>query len=160
MMSRVRLVGTAGHEADAQHRGRAGRGVADLSQRAVPVVLVSQIYISRPGVYPALKDVVTARGRGEQVLRASGAPYVIVRPGWLRDGPVTGARLEQGDTGDGTVSRETVAEACVQALLSSAAYGRTFEIFDADAADEPGTVVDWPGLLGALAADRSTAHAR
>lgn len=151
---------TAGADA-LMHRGVAS--LATIAARAhVPVVLVSQIYISRPRVHPSLRDVITARGRGEQALRASGAPYVIVRPGWLRDGPVAGVRLEQGDTGDGTVSRETVAEACVQALLSGAAYGRSFEIFDADhgASDEPGTIVDWPALLGALAADWSTAHAR
>lgn len=142
------------------------RGVAALARaaaaRQVPVVLVSQIYITRPDAYPQMRAVIKARGRGEQALRASGTPYVIVRPGWLRDGPAAGVRLEQGDTGDGAVSRETVAEACVQALLTSAAFGRTFEIFDADAgaADEPGTAVDWAALFGVLIADRHTAHAR
>jgi len=43
------------------------------------VVLISQIYITRPDAYPDMRDVIVARGRGEQALRSSGTPYVIIR---------------------------------------------------------------------------------
>jgi uncharacterized protein YbjT (DUF2867 family) len=72
------------------------------------VVLVSQIYITRRRRNRRWPGIVAARGRGEHALRASGAPYTIVRPSWLTDEPgaTSGLRLEQGDTGDGEVSRE------------------------------------------------------
>jgi uncharacterized protein YbjT (DUF2867 family) len=128
------------------------RGVSTLAgavaARGVPVVLVSQIYITRPEAYPEMAEVTRARGRGEQALRDSGAPYVIVRPGWLHDEPATGVRLEQGDTGDGRVSRDTVADACVQALLTPSARALTFEVFDGT--DSP---ADWRRLLAELTAD-------
>ena len=138
------------------------RGVADVASAAaragIPVVLVSQIYITRPDAQPQLRDVIAARGRGEQALRDSGASYAIVRPGWLTDDPPSGVRLAQGDVDDGTVSRDTVAEVCVQVLLRPAAHGRTFEVFDAGRGDG-GDDVDWPRVLDGLTADRGLAGA-
>lgn len=134
------------------------RGVADLAERAaaaaVPVVLVSQIYVTRPDAYPAMREVAAARWRGEEALRAAGGPHVVVRPGWLTDDPAGGVRLEQGDTGEGRVSRDAVADACVHAL-DLPAPRLTFEVFDA-----PGGPPDWPGLLAALPADREPGRAR
>ncbi len=49
------------------------RGVASLAALAaaahVPVVLVSQIYISRPGAHPALRDVITSAARAGRSAR-------------------------------------------------------------------------------------------
>jgi uncharacterized protein YbjT (DUF2867 family) len=127
-------------------------GVATLAgaaaTRDVPVVLVSQIYITRPEAYPEMAEVTRARGRGEQALRDSGAPYVIVRPGWLHDEPAAGIRLEQCDTGDGPVSRDTVANACVEALLTPSARALTFEVFDGTDGQ-----ADWARLLARLSPD-------
>ncbi len=128
------------------------RGVARLAGAAaagsVPVVLVSQIYVTRPGAYPAMAAVTEARARGEQALRDSGAVHAVVRPGWLHDGPAGGVRLEQGDTGDGPVSRAAVAQACVEALVRlPAVSGLSFEIFDGPTGADP----DWDALLAALA---------
>ncbi len=86
------------------HRG-AARLAAAAAAVSTPFVLVSQIYVTRPDAYPAMAAVTEARARGEQALRDSGAPHAVVRPGWLHDGPAGGVRLEQGDTGDGPVSR-------------------------------------------------------
>lgn len=105
-----------------------------------------------------MREVIAARARGEQGLRDSGAPYVIVRPGWLTDARARGARLAQGDVEDGQVSRDTVADACVGALLTPAAHGRTFELFDDDAGTAD--VIDWERLLGELAPDPEAARAR
>jgi uncharacterized protein YbjT (DUF2867 family) len=119
--------------------------------RQVHVVLVSQIYITRPEVMGAMAEMVRARGRGEEALRTSGAPYTIVRPSWLTDEPGGGAavRAEQGDTGDGKVARDDVAEACVEALLDPAARGKTFELYNGEGS--PGT--DWPALFADLRPD-------
>jgi uncharacterized protein YbjT (DUF2867 family) len=75
------------------------------------VVMVSQIYITRPEAFPAAADVIAARGRGEQALRDSALAHTIVRPSWLTDDPGgrQALRLEQGDTGDGKVARADVA---------------------------------------------------
>jgi uncharacterized protein YbjT (DUF2867 family) len=129
------------------------RGVAALAAAAaahdVRVVLVSQIYVTRPQVYAAMAHVTEARARGEQALRDSGADCAVVRPGWLTDDPATGVRVEQGDVGDGTTSRDTLAAACVHLLLRPRAAPVTFELFDAPAA---GTV-DWSRALAGLVSD-------
>ena len=39
------------------------------------LMMVSQIYITRPDAFPAAAEVIAARGRGEQALRDSGLPY-------------------------------------------------------------------------------------
>ncbi|WP_019932595.1 SDR family oxidoreductase [Nocardia sp. BMG111209] len=127
-------------------------GIARLAELAaaqrVPVVLVSQIYITRAAEHPDLADIIEARAAGEQALRDSGTPYAVVRPGWLTDSPGTGARLEQGDRGDGRVSRDTVARASVEALLRPEAHGTTFELYDGPA------MPDWAAAFTALKADR------
>jgi uncharacterized protein YbjT (DUF2867 family) len=96
--------------------------------------------------------VIAARRRAEPVLRESGLPYTIVRPSWLTDPGGQGAiRLERGDTGDGSVSREDVAETVVQALGHAEARGKTFEPYA-----EPGTAPrDWASLFSGLSPDDS-----
>jgi uncharacterized protein YbjT (DUF2867 family) len=129
------------------------RGVAALAALAakaeVQVVLVSQIYVTRGREHPDMAGIIEARARGEAALRTAGAPYTIVRPSWLTDGPAGGVRLEQGDTGDGRISRDAVAQASVAALFTDGASGKTFELYDAPNAPAP----DWPVLLGALTPD-------
>ncbi len=137
----------AGAEA-VMNRG-VGALAAAAAERGVRVVLISQIYVTRPQAYPAMARVTEARARGEHALRASGADHAVVRPGWLTDEPATGVRLEQGDTGDGTTSRDTVAAVSVHLLLRPAGAPVTFEVFD-DLAAAP---VDWPEALAGLVPD-------
>lgn len=129
------------------------RGVAALADAAaardVRVVLVSQIYVTRPQVYAAMAHVTEARARGEQALRGSGADSAVVRPGWLTDDPAAGVRIEQGDTGDGTTSRDTLAAACVHLLLRPRAAPVAFELFDDPAAGP----VDWSRAVDGLVGD-------
>lgn len=128
------------------------RGVAAVGEAAVRsgahVVLVSQIYVTRAHEHPDMSGIIVARARGEEALRASGAAYTIVRPSWLTSSPAAGIRLEQGDTGDGRISRASVAAAAVAALESADAVGKTFEIYDAGAA-----LPDWSAEFAALEAD-------
>jgi uncharacterized protein YbjT (DUF2867 family) len=128
------------------------RGVASLAQAAAKtgthVVLISQIYVTRAAEHPEMAGIIRARAAGEQAVRDSGAPYTILRPSWLTDRAAAGVRLAQGDTGDGQVSRDTVAEAAVAALYATSARGKTCELYDDPAAPDP----EWPDAFAALAA--------
>jgi len=133
-------------------------GVARLARLAVarktPVVLISQIYVTRPAQYPEMSGIIRARAAGEQALRDSGAPYTILRPSWLTERPGAGVLLEQGDTGDGQVSRDTVASAAAAALLAPEANGKTFELYDGN--ERP----DWPTLFARLRRDMNSSPSR
>lgn len=132
------------------HYGGARNVVAAATGRGAHVVLVSQIYITRPERYPEVRNVIYWRGVAEETVRESGLPYTIVRPGWLTDQPGESLRFEQGDAGDGRVARESVAEVCVRALAHEEARGKTFEIYN-----EPGSPPeDWTTVFAALSADR------
>jgi uncharacterized protein YbjT (DUF2867 family) len=135
----------AGSEA-LMHRGVAALATA-AARAGIQVVLVSQIYITRAAEHPELAGIIRARAAGEEALRTSGAPYTIVRPSWLTNDPAGGVRLEQGDTGDGRISRESVARAVVAALGEPTALGKTFELYDG--AEQPG----WPTLFATLEKD-------
>jgi uncharacterized protein YbjT (DUF2867 family) len=76
-----------------------------------------------------LGGILTWKLRGEDAVRESGLRYTIVRPCALTE--KTGDKLvefRQGDNIRGQVSRETVAELCVNALSLPEAVDRTFEV--------------------------------
>jgi uncharacterized protein YbjT (DUF2867 family) len=129
-------------------------GVQNVIAAAAPsasIVLVTQIYITRPEAFERVRDVIVARRRGEEALRSSGRPYVIVRPSWLTDEPggQQAIRLEQGDAGEGEVARADVAAVVVAALGSARARGKTFEVYN-----QPGAPpTDWDAASAALTAD-------
>lgn len=129
------------------------RGVAEVAAIAaredIPVVLVSQIYLTRGARHPDMAARIEARARGERALRESGAQYTIVRPSWLHNLPADGVRVEQGDTGEGRVSREAVADAVVAALFDPSASGKTFELYD----DADSVRADWPTVFAVLSPD-------
>ncbi len=94
--------------------------------------------------------------RSEMLVRASGKPYVIVRPGWFDCNGAGEKRIQmlQGDarTGQPGIARADIARVLLAGIESEAAAGRTFELFNepgepqanleedfaALAADEPG----------------------
>ncbi|HVW41528.1 MAG TPA: NAD(P)H-binding protein [Amycolatopsis sp.] len=130
------------------HEGVAG--IAEIAAREdIPVVLVSQIYLTRASEHPEMTARIEARARGEQALRGSGAQYTIVRPSWLHELAANGVRVEQGDTGEGRISRDAVADAVVAALFDPSASGKTFELYD----DAESPAPDWPALFAALKPD-------
>jgi NAD(P)H-binding len=76
---------------------------------------------------------------------------VIVRPSWLTDDPggQRAIRFEQGDTGEGEISRGDVATVVVAALGSARARGKTFEIYN-----QPGAPPeDWDAAFAGLTRD-------
>ena len=133
------------------HYGGALHVIAAASPHT-QIVLVTQIYITRPERYPQVRNIIHWHGQAEAAVRASGNPYTIVRPSWLLDDPgtYTGLRLELGDMGEGRISRTAVAEACAQALWHAEAQGKTFELYGQNSAPPS----DWSALFATLAPDR------
>jgi uncharacterized protein YbjT (DUF2867 family) len=121
-----------------------------LGGRRVRIVLMTSINVTRQdaGAYQGLMD---WKRRSERLVRASGLPYTIVRPGWFdMTGPGDDRLLlGQGDRGSGAVGRAQLAEVLVRSLLSDMAEGRTFELFAVEG--EPPS--DWDGLFAATAPD-------
>jgi uncharacterized protein YbjT (DUF2867 family) len=121
-----------------------------LAGRRVRVALMTSINVTRrdAGAYQPLMD---WKRRSERLVRASGLPYTIVRPGWFdMTGPGDDQLvLEQGDRGSGAVRREQVADVLVQSLLQPTAEGRTFELF-AVGGQAP---EDWNELFATAAPD-------
>src|SRR4051794_32775813 len=58
------------------------------------------------------------KGQSEGLVRASGSPYTIVRPGWFDNVGPGDDRLvfEQGDTGNGGIGRDQLAEVLVRSF--------------------------------------------
>lgn len=109
--------------------------------------LMTSIYATRsdvPGATPWKR-------RSERLLRASGLPYTIVRPGWFDHATPTQRRLvmDQAATADGAVARDQIAETLLQSLLNDDALGKTFELTAAEG-PEP---ADWTRLFAALRPD-------
>lgn len=131
--------------------------IAAARERGTHIVLISQIYITRPDRYPEVRSTIHWRGEAERALRASGLPYTIIRPSWLTDGPAgqQRIRLEQGDTGEGEIARADVAAASVQALFDAAARRKTFEMYGESG--QPSD--DWHTLFSALVNDKEAGTA-
>ncbi|MBE9129421.1 CIA30 family protein [Coleofasciculus sp. LEGE 07081] len=95
-----------------------------------------------------LGGILTWKLRGEDAVRESGLPYTIIRPCALTEEPGSkGLVFEQGDNIRGKVSREDIAELCVQALEQPLASNVTFEVKEADNSDRSS---DWEKLFSGL----------
>ncbi|WP_353931085.1 CIA30 family protein [Okeanomitos corallinicola TIOX110] len=106
-------------------------------------VLVSSAGVTRPGrpginldeeppavrLNDQLGGILTWKLRGEDSLRSSGIPYTIIRPCALTE-EEGGKELifEQGDNIRGKVSRNDIAELCIQSLTQPKAKNITLEV--------------------------------
>jgi len=129
-------------------------------------ILVSSAGVTRPGrpginldeEPPAVKlndqlgGILTWKLKGEDSLRESGIPYTIIRPCALTE-EAGGKELifEQGDNIKGKISREDVAELCVQALKIGKASNVTFEVKQGDSTVNS---IDWQKLFSDLVKDK------
>ncbi|MBF2003340.1 MAG: CIA30 family protein [Synechococcales cyanobacterium M58_A2018_015] len=136
-------------------------------QSEVPkFVLVSSAGVTRPGkpglnldeeppavrLNDQLGGILTWKLKGEDMVRQSGIPYTILRPCALTEEPGgQPLRFEQGDTLTGKVSREDIAELCIQALALPQARNVTVEIAEGEGGCAVG---DWECLFGQVKADR------
>ncbi len=106
-------------------------------------ILISSAGVTRPGrpginldeeppavrLNDQLGGILTWKLKGEDSLRESGIPYIIIRPCALTEEP-GGKELifEQGDNIKGKISREDVAALCVQGLEIEKMCNMTFEV--------------------------------
>jgi uncharacterized protein YbjT (DUF2867 family) len=122
-----------------------------LDGRTPRIALMTSIGVSRQG-RGSVGELLDWKRRSERLVRASGAPYTIVRPGWFDHVGSGDERLvfEQGDTGNGGIGRDQLADVLVRSLLTDTAVGRTFELF-AEAGLAPS---DWDGLFAGVRPDR------
>ncbi len=136
-------------------------GGANLPQ----FVLISSAGVTRPGrpginldeeppavrLNDQLGGILTWKLKGEDSLRESVIPYTIIRPCALTEEP-GGKELifDQGDNIRGKISREDVAQLCVEALQQTKACNVTFEVKEG----ENNALIDWQSLFSHLQADK------
>jgi uncharacterized protein YbjT (DUF2867 family) len=111
--------------------------LAALGDRKLRIALMTAIGVTnRAGSYNRTTEAHDWKRRSERLVRASGLPYTIVRPGWFdyNDSDqhrlllLQGDRRQAGDSSDGVVARSQIAEVLVHSLGSDAATRKTFEL--------------------------------
>jgi uncharacterized protein YbjT (DUF2867 family) len=111
--------------------------LAALQGRQARIALMTAIGVTnRTGSYNRSTEAHDWKRRSERLVRASGLPYTVVRPGWFDYNDADQRRLVflQGDTrqagnpSDGVVARAQIAEVLVCSLTSESATGKTFEL--------------------------------
>jgi uncharacterized protein YbjT (DUF2867 family) len=144
--------------AQAVNYGGVRNGLSALNSRKVRLALMTAIGVTaRTGNYGWPTAVHDWKRRSERLVRASGLPYTIVRPGWFdRNAPdqhrlvlLQGDSRRAGDPSDGVIARRQVAQVLIASLNSDHALGKTFELVaEAGPAQD-----DVHPLFGALDAD-------
>jgi len=108
-----------------------------LGPRTARIALMTAIGVTnRTGRYNRTTEAHDWKRRSERLVRASGLPYTIVRPGWFDyNGPdehrlalLQGDARQAGDSSDGAIARRQVAEVLVRSLSSDHALRKTFEL--------------------------------
>jgi uncharacterized protein YbjT (DUF2867 family) len=111
--------------------------LTSLGGRSVRIALMTAIGVtSREGDYNRQTEAHDWKRRGERLVRASGLPYTIVRPGWFDSNKpdehrlvfLQGDRRHAGDSSDGVIARRQLAEVLVASLTSDGALRKTFEL--------------------------------
>jgi uncharacterized protein YbjT (DUF2867 family) len=129
-----------------------------LGSRTPYLALMTSIGVTnRASDYNRSTEAHDWKRRSERLVRASGLPYTIVRPGWfdynradqLRLKLLQGDRRQSGDPSDGVVARRQMAEVLVRSLTSDHATRKTFELI-AETGSAPD---DLDALFAAINAD-------
>jgi uncharacterized protein YbjT (DUF2867 family) len=145
-------------EAESVDYGGVRNVLGALESRTVRIALMTAIGVTnREGAYNRSTEAHDWKRRSERLVRASGLPYAIVRPGWFDyNAPdehqlvlLQGDRRQAGDSSDGVIARHQIAEVLVRSLGSDQALRKTFELV-ATTGPEPG---DFDALLATVEAD-------
>jgi uncharacterized protein YbjT (DUF2867 family) len=132
--------------------------LAALNGQSARVALMTAIGVTnREGDYNRRTEAHDWKRRGERLVRASGLPYTIVRPGWFDYNKpdehhlvfLQGDRRHAGDPSDGVISRRQLAQVLVASLTSEAALRKSFELVATNGPEQP----DLEPLFAALDAD-------
>ena len=131
-------------------------------------VMISSAGVTRPGrpginleeeppavrMNDQLGGILTWKLRGEEAVRESGIPYTIIRPCALTEEPGDKALVfEQGDNIRGKVSREDIAELCIQVLEQPKATNVTFEVKEEANVEQP---LNWENWFSSLKTDKES----
>lgn len=131
-----------------------------LRNRTVRIALMTAIGVTnRDGSYNRRTEAHDWKRRAERLVRASGHPYTIVRPGWFDYNAASeqqlqflqGDRRQSGTPADGGIARRQLAQVLVASLSCADAVGKTFELI-ATQGPEPHTLTP---LFAALIADKA-----
>jgi uncharacterized protein YbjT (DUF2867 family) len=129
-----------------------------LGPRTPRIALMTSIGVTnRTGRYNQTTEAHDWKRRSERLVRASGLPYTIVRPGWFDYNRPDEHRLvflqgdtrQAGDSSDGVIARRQIAEVLVHSLTSDVALRKTFELV----ASKGPAQEDLNALFAALDAD-------
>ncbi|HET6231529.1 MAG TPA: SDR family oxidoreductase [Longimicrobiaceae bacterium] len=129
-----------------------------LGSRTARIALMTAIGVTnRTGDYNRRTEAHDWKRRGERLVRASGLPYTIVRPGWFdynraderRLVLLQGDRRQAGDSSDGVIARRQIAEVLVRSLTSHQVLRKTFELVATTGPAQE----DFDALFAALDAD-------
>jgi uncharacterized protein YbjT (DUF2867 family) len=132
--------------------------LAALSGRPVRIALMTAIGVTnREGDYNRQTEAHDWKRRSERLVRASGLPYTIVRPGWfdynkadeIRLVLLQGDRRHAGTPSDGVIARRQIAQILVGSLTSETALRKSFELI----AEKGPAPSDLDPLFAALDAD-------
>ena len=132
--------------------------LAALRPHVARVALMTSIGVTnRTGDYNRQTEAHDWKRRSERLVRVSGLPYTIVRPGWFDYNRPDEHRLVllQGDTRhsgtpkDGVVARRQIAAVLVRSLTSEHARNATFELV-AERGEAPD---DWDALFASVMPD-------
>ena len=112
----------------------------------LPIIYMSSIYVERsnpPMDFPGRP--LYWKRKAEQLIQESGNPYTIVRASWLNNNKGGKQRIfaEQGDQGDGKITREDVAEIMVQSIYFESAKGKIFEVYN----DKGTPITNWDNFF-------------
>jgi uncharacterized protein YbjT (DUF2867 family) len=108
-----------------------------LGGRSVRIALMTAIGVTnRDGAYNRSTEAHDWKRRSERLVRASGLPYTIVRPGWFDYNKpdeqqlvlLQGDRRHAGSPSDGVIARRQIAQILVASLTSEAAVRKSFEL--------------------------------
>jgi len=108
-----------------------------LGSQKPRIALMTSIGVTnREGSYNRSTEAHDWKRRSERLVRASGLPYTIVRPGWFDYNGANehkllflqGDRRQAGDPSDGVIARRQIAEVLIHSLTSEAALRKTFEL--------------------------------
>jgi uncharacterized protein YbjT (DUF2867 family) len=129
-----------------------------LGARPARIALMTAIGVTnRTGDYNRQTEAHDWKRRSERLVRASGRPYTIVRPGWFDYNKpdehslvlLQGDKRQAGDPTDGVIARRQIAEILVRSLTSPQAERKTFELVATAGAGQQ----DLEPLFAALDAD-------
>lgn len=122
------------------------------------IALMTAIGVTnREGDYNRRTEAHDWKRRGERLVRASGMPYTVVRPGWFDYNEpdqhqlflLQGDRRHAGNASDGVIARKQIAQVLVASLTSETALRKSFELV----ATKGPTQSDLPALFAQLEAD-------